>query len=110
MNCRRVASVRAVTVCDLYCLSREDFEVVLDEFPLMKKMMETVATERLEMIKKTINPSSRRCQTQPISSLAGSASPLMPTQSRKHYSPTLNTVPSVNPASQDEYLEPEDVV
>ena len=102
--------MRAVTVCDLYCLSLKDFELVLDhEFPHMRKIMETVATERLAMIKKTMNPSS---STQPITSLAGSACPLMPTQSRtKHYSPTLNTILSSRSASQaEEYLEPEDVV
>ena len=50
MKCRRVASVRAVTVCDIYCLCNVDFENVLDEFPHMRTLMETVARERLTMI------------------------------------------------------------
>ena len=57
MKCKRVASVKAVTVCDLYSLSRDDFELVLEEFPHMRTFMETVAKQRLVMIKDTIVPS-----------------------------------------------------
>ena len=57
MKCKRVASVKAVTVCDLYSLSRYDFELVLEEFPHMRTFMETVAKQRLAMIKDTIVPS-----------------------------------------------------
>lgn len=57
MKCKRVASVKAVTVCDLYSLSRDDFELVLEEFPHMRSFMETVAKQRLAMIKDTLVPS-----------------------------------------------------
>ena len=57
MKCKRVASVKAVTVCDLYSLSRDDFELVLEEFPHMRTFMETVAKQRLTMIKDTLVPS-----------------------------------------------------
>lgn len=57
MKCKRVASVKAVTVCDLYSLSRDDFELVLEEFPHMRTFMETVAKQRLAMIKDTLVPS-----------------------------------------------------
>lgn len=57
MKCKRVASVKAVTVCDLYSLSRDDFELVLEEFPHMRAFMETVAKQRLAMIKDTLVPS-----------------------------------------------------
>ncbi len=54
MKCKRVASVKAVTVCDLYSLSRSDFELVLEEFPHMRTFMEAVAKQRLAMIKNTL--------------------------------------------------------
>ena len=57
MKCKRVASVKAVTVCDLYSLSRDDFELVLNEFPHMRTFMETVAKQRLAMIQDTLVPS-----------------------------------------------------
>lgn len=57
MKCKRVATVKAVTVCDLYSLSRDDFELVLEEFPHMRTFMETVAKQRLAMIKDTLVPS-----------------------------------------------------
>ena len=50
MKCRRVSSVRAVTTCDLYALSNDDFQHVLEEFPNMRQKMETVASERLSLI------------------------------------------------------------
>lgn len=54
MKCHRVASVKAVTVCDLYSLSRENFDVVLEQYPHMRRIMETVAKERLSQIKESI--------------------------------------------------------
>jgi CRP-like cAMP-binding protein len=42
--------VRAVTVCDLYSLSVDDFHAVLRDFPDIRQIMETVAKERLTMI------------------------------------------------------------
>ena len=50
MKCRRVSSVRAVTICDLYALSNDDFQHVLEEFPNMRVKMEGVAEERMSMI------------------------------------------------------------
>lgn len=37
-------------MCDLYALSNDDFQHVLDEFPFMRKQMEMVADERLLLI------------------------------------------------------------
>jgi len=45
-NARRVASVRAETYCNLFSLSVEHFNVVLDQYPLMRRTMESVAAER----------------------------------------------------------------
>ena len=50
LKSRRVASVRAVTVCDLYSLHVDDFHAVLRDFPYIRKIMEAVAQERLTMI------------------------------------------------------------
>uniref|UniRef100_A0A1I8GHE7 Cyclic nucleotide-binding domain-containing protein n=1 Tax=Macrostomum lignano TaxID=282301 RepID=A0A1I8GHE7_9PLAT len=49
-NARRVASVRAETYCNLYSLERENFLSVLDNYPLMRRTMESVAAERLSKI------------------------------------------------------------
>ena len=44
-KCRRVASVKAVSVCDLYSLDRSDFDMIIKEFPKMKQVyICTVAT------------------------------------------------------------------
>lgn len=47
---RRVASVRAATICNLYSLSSPHFHEVLLEYPDMKVMLEEVAKERLSRI------------------------------------------------------------
>ena len=47
---RRVASVKAATYCNLYSLDSEHFEEVLDKYPLMRRTIELVATERLNKI------------------------------------------------------------
>ncbi|XP_017483037.1 PREDICTED: potassium/sodium hyperpolarization-activated cyclic nucleotide-gated channel 3-like [Rhagoletis zephyria] len=54
-NARRVASVRAETYCNLFSLSVEHFNSVLDMYPLMRRTMESIAAERLNKIGK--NPS-----------------------------------------------------
>ncbi|KAH9497395.1 Potassium/sodium hyperpolarization-activated cyclic nucleotide-gated channel 3 [Dermatophagoides farinae] len=54
-NTRRVASVRAETYCNLFSLSVEHFNAVLDMYPLMRRTMESIAAERLNKIGK--NPS-----------------------------------------------------
>lgn len=46
-----MASVRAVTVCEVYSLSVDDFHEVLKEFPDVRNLMERVANERLAMIR-----------------------------------------------------------
>ena len=89
MKCKRVASVKAVTVCDLYSLSRDDFELVLEEFPHMRTFMETVAKQRLAMIKDTILPS------QADRSRSNSLSIPVSTLTRESlYSPQLSVIPS----------------
>ena len=47
---RRVASVKASTTVDLFSLSKEQFQVILEEYPEMKQTMGTVAVERLHKI------------------------------------------------------------
>lgn len=54
-NARRVASVRAETYVNLYSLTVEHFNDVLERYPLMRRTMESVAAERLSKIGK--NPS-----------------------------------------------------
>ncbi|CRK90702.1 CLUMA_CG004395, isoform B [Clunio marinus] len=54
-NARRVASVRSETYCNLFSLSVDHFNAVLDQYPLMRKTMETVAAERLNKIGKNPN-------------------------------------------------------
>ena len=48
-----MSSVKAVTLCDMYALSNEDYQHVLDMFPYMRKQMEVIARERLCMILNT---------------------------------------------------------
>jgi hyperpolarization activated cyclic nucleotide-gated potassium channel 2 len=50
-----VASVRAETYCNLFSLSVEHFNAVLEHYPVMRRTMESVAAERLNKIGK--NPS-----------------------------------------------------
>ncbi|XP_055315817.1 putative uncharacterized protein DDB_G0282133 isoform X4 [Sitodiplosis mosellana] len=59
-NARRVASVRAETYCNLFSLSVDHFNAVLDQYPLMRKTMETVAAERLNKIGKNPNLMSQK--------------------------------------------------
>uniref|UniRef100_A0A8W8HXJ7 Cyclic nucleotide-binding domain-containing protein n=3 Tax=Magallana TaxID=2171616 RepID=A0A8W8HXJ7_MAGGI len=54
-NAKRVASVRAETYVNLYSLSVQHFNSVLERYPLMRRTMESVAAERLTKIGK--NPS-----------------------------------------------------
>nr|CAH7742278.1 unnamed protein product [Callosobruchus chinensis] len=59
-NARRVASVRAETYCNLFSLSVDHFNAVLDQYPLMRRTMESVAAERLNKIGKNPNLLSHR--------------------------------------------------
>uniref|UniRef100_A0A4W5RBG6 Cyclic nucleotide-binding domain-containing protein n=1 Tax=Hucho hucho TaxID=62062 RepID=A0A4W5RBG6_9TELE len=47
---RRTASVRAETYCRLYSLSVDNFNEVLEEYPMMRRAFETVAIDRLDRI------------------------------------------------------------
>ncbi|XP_029289902.1 LOW QUALITY PROTEIN: potassium/sodium hyperpolarization-activated cyclic nucleotide-gated channel 3-like [Cottoperca gobio] len=49
---RRTASVRANNYCRLYSLSVDNFNEVLEEFPMMRRAFETVALDRLDRIGK----------------------------------------------------------
>jgi len=49
MNTRRVASVRADTYCNLFSLSVEHFHSVLNRYPDVKRTLESVAVERLNI-------------------------------------------------------------
>uniref|UniRef100_A0A8D0DS54 Hyperpolarization activated cyclic nucleotide gated potassium and sodium channel 2 n=1 Tax=Salvator merianae TaxID=96440 RepID=A0A8D0DS54_SALMN len=52
---RRTASVRADTYCRLYSLSVDNFNEVLEEYPMMRRAFETVAIDRLDRIGMTPN-------------------------------------------------------
>ncbi|KAM7537999.1 hypothetical protein Aperf_G00000061359 [Anoplocephala perfoliata] len=49
-NTKRTASVRAEVYSNLYSLDRDSFLTVLDNYPLMRRTMESVAAERLSKI------------------------------------------------------------
>ncbi|KAG1944593.1 potassium/sodium hyperpolarization-activated cyclic nucleotide-gated channel 3 [Pimephales promelas] len=49
---RRTASVRSDTYCRLYSLSVDNFNEVLEEYPMMRRAFETVALDRLDRIGK----------------------------------------------------------
>ena len=49
---RRVASIRATTICDLFSLSKVNFNKLLEEFPEMRCTLETVALHRLNLLGK----------------------------------------------------------
>lgn len=51
---RRTASVRADTYCRLYSLSVDNFNEVLEEYPMMRRAFETVAIDRLDRIGKWV--------------------------------------------------------
>lgn len=53
-NARRVATVRAATMCDLFILSKENLYIALEEFPEMRVIMEHVALDRLVKLKKKV--------------------------------------------------------
>ncbi len=49
---RRVASIKTVTICDLFSLSKVNFQSLLDEFPEMRCTLEKVALHRLSLLRK----------------------------------------------------------
>jgi hypothetical protein len=56
----RVASVQAVTYCNLYSLSVDHFNTVLEQYPIMRRTLESVAAERLNKLGKNPNIISTR--------------------------------------------------
>lgn len=59
-DAKRTASVRAETYCNLYSLSRDDFQHVLSDFPVMRRTIESIAAERLTQIGRDPNLVSER--------------------------------------------------
>ena len=54
-------------MCDLYSLSKEDFDLVLNEFPDMRTIMESVARERLQLIQApTDSPQTNLTPIRPV--------------------------------------------
>lgn len=51
---RRTASVQAETYCRLYSLSVDNFNEVLEEYPMMRRAFETVAIDRLDRLGKRV--------------------------------------------------------
>ena len=54
-NARRTATIVAKSVCDIYILHAEDFREVVDEYPEMRQLMESVATKRLSRMGKPVD-------------------------------------------------------
>ena len=54
-NARRVATVRASTICDIFILSKQNLYRALQEFPEMRVVMEHVALDRLLKLKKKVS-------------------------------------------------------
>ena len=49
---RRVATIRAATTCNLFSLSKKNFEAILVEYPEMRCQLETIAFRRLSQLGK----------------------------------------------------------
>ena len=49
-NGRRVATITSVTICSLYSLDVDDFNELLEEYPVMRRAMEKVAAARLSSL------------------------------------------------------------
>lgn len=66
-DARRVASVKAATVCDLFSLSKESLYIALEEFPEMRVIMEHVALDRLMKLKQRVSNAIlyKRCLNEP---------------------------------------------
>ena len=48
MNEKRQGSVKATTVCFVFCLARDDLNTVLNQFPTLRASLEARARERLQ--------------------------------------------------------------
>ncbi len=89
MKCRRVGSVKAVSTCDLYALSNDDFQHVLDEFPNMRIKLEGVANQRLAMIASSRDLLSN--ESRMTSSILESTSTTIPKSTRQTISTQTTT-------------------
>ena len=52
---RRVATIKTVTICDLFSLSKTNFQFLLEEFPEMRCALEAIALHRLSVLGKKPN-------------------------------------------------------
>lgn len=57
---RRVASIIAATTSDLFSLSKQNFELLLEEFPDMRKPLENIALSRLAKLGKKVSEETTR--------------------------------------------------
>ena len=76
-NARRVATVRAATMCDLFILSKENLYIALEEFPEMRVIMEHVALDRLVKLKKKVRMGFLLFWSQFVNSMSSQFKPLM---------------------------------
>ena len=76
-NARRVATVRAATMCDLFILSKENLYIALEEFPEMRVIMEHVALDRLVKLKKKVRMGFLLFWSQFVNSMSSHFKPLM---------------------------------
>jgi len=51
----RTATVKAATYCNLFSLSKENFDRILEVYPLMRRTLETIAAKRLHTLGKDPN-------------------------------------------------------
>ena len=49
---RRVATIKSVTTCDLFSLSKKNFQAILEDYPEMRCALEAIALRRLSKIGK----------------------------------------------------------
>ena len=57
---RRVATIRAATICDLFSLTKKNFQSILEEYPDMRCALETVALRRLSKLGKPASDEMKR--------------------------------------------------
>lgn len=109
-NARRTATIEAKSVCDIYILHAEDFREVVDEYPEMRQVMESVATKRLSRMGKSVDFSacpSRECllaklQSSHNSSVCGSCSNLLhPPESNPEIVITRDVTLAADPISNN---------
>jgi len=109
MNTRRVASVRADTYCNLFSLSVEHFHSVLNRYPDVKRTLESVAVERLNITANYTSYISRQRHQQqqqappPIDAVDNNAADISATHLsnviRRHYQSPV--VVNVEPARRN---------